>query len=81
MLAGKGYQGGAPVLRTPDKAHATRPVLPAGSRVANRALARLRAPGERGFAIRKSWRLLRRLRCCPYRAGLVLRAIHALEHQ
>ena len=80
VLADKGYQGGAPILRTPYKTHASRPVLTESCRIANSAHAKLRALGERGFAIVKSWRILHRLRCCPYRAGTILRAIHALEH-
>lgn len=80
VLADKGYQGGAPVLRTPYKTHHSRPVLTHACRIANQALNALRAPGERGFATLKTWRLLRRLRCCPYRAGTILRAILALEH-
>jgi hypothetical protein len=32
---------------------------------ANRAHAKLRAPGERANAQLKTWRILRKLRCCP----------------
>jgi hypothetical protein len=27
----------------------------------------------------KNWRILRKLRCCPWRAGQLAKAIHALE--
>jgi len=46
---------------------------------ANRAHARLRAPGERANAQLKTWRILRKLRCCPWRAGQLAKAIHVLQ--
>ena len=27
----------------------------------------------------KSWRILRKLRCCPWRAGQLAKAVHALQ--
>ncbi|MBO2440960.1 IS5/IS1182 family transposase, partial [Actinomadura nitritigenes] len=27
----------------------------------------------------KSWRILRKLRCCPHRAGRLAKAIHTLQ--
>jgi Helix-turn-helix of DDE superfamily endonuclease len=45
----------------------------------NRAHARLRAPGERANAQLKSWRILRKLRCCPWRAGQLAKAVHVLQ--
>jgi hypothetical protein len=44
----------------------------------NRDHARLRAPGERGFAQLKSWRLLRRARCSTRRIGTIVQALHTL---
>jgi DDE superfamily endonuclease len=35
---------------------------------ANRAHAKLRAPGGRANALLKNWRVLRKLRCCPWLA-------------
>ena len=52
---------------------------PASQKEANRAHARLRAPGERANAQLKSWRILRKLRCCPWRAGQLAKAIHVLQ--
>jgi hypothetical protein len=52
---------------------------PASQKEANRAHARLRAPGERANAQLKSWRILRKLRCCPRRAGPLAKAIHLLQ--
>ena len=51
----------------------------ASQKDANRAHARLRAPGERANAQLKSWRILRKLRCCPWRAGQLAKAIHVLQ--
>ena len=52
---------------------------PASQKDANRAHARLRAAGERANAPLKSWRILRKLRCCPGRAGQLAKAIHVLQ--
>lgn len=40
---------------------------------------RLRVPGERANAQLKSWRILRKLCCCPWRAGQLAKAIHVLQ--
>jgi hypothetical protein len=73
-LADKGYQGAA---------HAKIPYRgrnkPEPQKEANRAHARLRAPGERANAQLKTWRILRKLRCCPWRAGQLAKAIHVLQ--
>ena len=52
---------------------------PASQKDANRAHARLRAPGERANAQLKSWRIVRKLRCCRWRAGQLAKAIHVLQ--
>jgi hypothetical protein len=52
---------------------------PAAQKEANRAHARLRAPGERANAQLKSLRIVRKLRCCPWRAGQLAKAIHVLQ--
>ena len=74
VLADKGYQGAA---------HAKLPYRgknkPESQKTANRAHAKLRSPGERANAQLKAWRILRKLRCCPWRAGQLAKAIHALE--
>jgi hypothetical protein len=38
-----------------------------------------RAPGERANAQLKTWHILRKLRCCPWRAGHLAKAIHVLQ--
>jgi hypothetical protein len=74
-LADKGYIGaGEPVL-TPYRGRNK----PASQKDANRAHARLRAPGERANAQLKCWQVLRKLRCCPWRAGQLAKAIHVLQ--
>jgi len=73
-LADKGYRGST---------HAKIPYRgknkPESQKEANRAHAKLRAPGERANAQLKNWRVLRKLRCCPWRAGKLAKAIHALQ--
>jgi hypothetical protein len=52
---------------------------PGSQKSANQAHARLRAPGERANAQLKAWHILRKLRCCPWRAGQLAKAIHVLQ--
>ena len=75
MLADKGYSGaGSPVIQ-PYRGRNK----PASQKDANRAHARLRVPGDRANAQLKTWRILRKLRCCPWRAGQLAKAIHVLQ--
>ncbi|WP_431871824.1 transposase family protein [Nocardiopsis eucommiae] len=46
---------------------------------ANSEHANLRSLGERAFAQFKNWEVLRRLRCCPHRAGVITRAVLVLQ--
>jgi hypothetical protein len=73
-LADKGYQG-AEHARTPYKGKDK----PQSQKDANRAHAKLRAPGERANAQLKAWKILTRLRCCPWRAGQIAKAILVLQ--
>jgi hypothetical protein len=73
-LGDKGYLGEEDI-RTPYRGRNK----PASQKGANRAHARLRAPGERANAQLKSWRILRKFRCCPWRAGQLAKAIHVLQ--
>ena len=52
---------------------------PASQKEANRAHAQLRSPGERANAQLKTWRILRKLRCCPGQADQLAKAIHVLQ--
>ena len=73
-LADKGYQGSS-YAKIPYRGKNK----PESQKQANRAHAQLRAPGERANAQLKAWRILRKLRCCPWRAGQLAKAIHALQ--
>src|ERR1700751_2308796 len=73
-LADKGYQG-SEWAKVPYKGKNK----PEPQKEANRAHAKLRAPGERANAQLKTWRILRKLRCCPWRAGKLAKAIHVLQ--
>jgi DDE superfamily endonuclease/Helix-turn-helix of DDE superfamily endonuclease len=74
VLGDKGYIG-EDCIRTPYRGRNK----PAAQKDANRAHAKLRSPGERANAQLKSWRILRKLRCCPWRAGQLAKAIHLLQ--
>jgi hypothetical protein len=74
VLADKGYQGSA-YARLPYKGRNK----PQSQKDANKAHAQLRSPGERANAQLKNWRILRKLRCCPWRAGQLAKAIHVLQ--
>ncbi len=77
VLADKGYHGAGDPIRTPYKGRNK----PEPQKAANRAHAKLRGPGERANAQLKSWRILRKLRCCPWRAGQLAKAIHVLQNR
>ena len=74
VLAGKGYQGAAHA-KVPYKGRNK----PESQKIANHAHAKLRGPGERANAQLKSWKILRKLRCCPWKAGQIAKAIHVLQ--
>ena len=77
-LADKGYTGAGGNIVTPYKGRNK----PESQKAANRAHAKLRGPGERANAQLKTWRVLRKLRCCPWKAGQLAKAIHVLqEHE
>jgi hypothetical protein len=75
VLADKGYHGAGDPLLTPYRGRNK----PASQKDANRAHAQHRAPGERANAQLKTWRILRKLRCCPWQAGHLAKAIHVLQ--
>ena len=75
MLADKGYHGAGDPVLTPYRGR----TKPASPKEANRAHAQLRSPGERANAQLKTWRILRKLRCCPWKAGQLAKAIHVLQ--
>ena len=64
VLADKGYAGAGDHVRIPYRGRGK----PASQKDANRAHAQLRSPGERANAQLKTWRILRKLRCCPWQS-------------
>ncbi len=75
VLADKGYIGAGQHFLTPYRGRNK----PASQKAANSAHAKLRAPGERANAQLKTWGILRKLRCCPWHAGQIAKAIHVLQ--
>jgi hypothetical protein len=73
-LADKGYQGST-WAKVPYKGRNK----PESQKEANRAHAKLRGLGERANAQLKVWKILAKLRCCPWRAGKLAKAIHTLQ--
>jgi hypothetical protein len=70
----QGYQGS-----TYAKISYKGKIKPKSQKAANKAHAKLRSPGERANAQLKTWRILRKLRCCPWRAGQLAKGIHVLQ--
>jgi hypothetical protein len=77
VLTDKGYIGAGEHVTTPYKGRRK----PESQKTANRSHAKLRGPGERANAQLKTWKILTRLRCCPYRAGHLAKAIHVLQNR
>jgi hypothetical protein len=75
LLADKGYYGAGNHVHAPYPGRNK----PASQKAANRAHAQLRSPGERANAQLKTWQILRKLRCCPWKAGQLAKAIHVLQ--
>jgi DDE superfamily endonuclease/Helix-turn-helix of DDE superfamily endonuclease len=74
-LADKGYIGAGERVLVPYRGRGK----PPSQKAANSAHAKLRAPGERANAQLKTWQILRKLRCCPWKAGQIAKAIHVLQ--
>jgi hypothetical protein len=75
VLGDKGCTGVGDHVTTPSKGRNK----PPSQKAANRAHAKLRRPGERAHAQLKTWRILRKLRCCPWKAGQLAKTIHILQ--
>jgi hypothetical protein len=54
--------------------------LSTNQREVNTAHARQRGPGERANAQLKTWKVLRKIRCCPHRATDLLKSVLVLIH-
>lgn len=71
VIADNSYRGSGfavPQRRRPAGPETGRRRLSRHQREVNAAHARQRSPGERANAWRKSWKMLHKIRCCPYRA-------------
>ncbi|MFF4413919.1 transposase family protein [Streptosporangium sp. NPDC001559] len=74
-LADKAYQGAEGPVITPYRERSK----PESQKWANRSHAHFRGPGERANAQLKSWRILRKLRCSPNKAGHLCKAVAVLQ--
>lgn len=83
-FADKAYQGAGAGISVPCRSRRKDPdtgrylPLSRNQKAVNAAHARLRAPGERGNAQLKSWRILRHLRSSPSDATTVVNAVQVL---
>lgn len=75
LLADKGYQGAGGTVTGPHKGRK----LTREQEAHNRMVHSLRAPGERGFATLKTWRIFTKVRCCPQRVAPLAKAVLTLE--
>jgi hypothetical protein len=83
-VADTAYQGGEPAIRTPQRRRRLDPdtgryrPLSGNQKAVNAAHARQRGPGERVNAQLKNWRILRKIRSSPSRAGELVAAVQTL---
>ena len=77
LITDLGYHGADGTVRTPVKRKPGRGISPRDQR-ANREHARVRCPGERGFAQLKAFKVLRRVRISPCQITTLIRSIHAV---
>lgn len=77
LLGDKGYQGAGHTVDSPHKGNPDR--LTDAQLDHNYTISSLRAPGERGFATLKAWKILTRYRGNPYRVGTIAQAILTLH--
>ena len=78
VVADNGYRGSGfavPQRRRPRDPQTGRRRLSCNQCEVNAAHARQRGPGERANAQLKSWRILRKIRCCPHRATSLVMAV------
>jgi hypothetical protein len=82
VIADNGYRGAGFVVpqrrrpADPDTGGRRRPSH--NQKAASSAHARQRGPGERAHAHLKSWKVLRKIRCCPHRAASLVKAVLVL---
>ena len=83
-MADTAYQGGGPTIRVPQRRRRIDPDtgrlrrLSRAQKEVNAAHARQRGPGERANAQLKSWRILCKIRSCPSRGTVLVKAVTVL---
>jgi hypothetical protein len=84
VIADNGYRGsgfGVPQRRrSADPETGERRRLSRNQKAVNSAHARQRGPGERANAQLKSWKVLRKIRCCSRRTTDLVKAVLVLIH-
>ncbi len=86
VIADNGYRGADPAFEIPQQRRRLDPdtgryrPLSNNQKDVNTAHARQRGPGERANAQLKSWKILRKIRCCPHRATDLVKAVLVLIH-
>jgi DDE superfamily endonuclease len=75
VLADRGYHGAGDYIRTPYKGKNK----PESQKAANRAHAQATRSRRARQRPAQTWRILRKLRRCPWRAGQLAKAIHVLQ--
>ncbi len=84
VIADNAYRGSG--FEVPQRRRRRDPARPARQRLShnqcevNTAHARPRGPGERANAQLKTWKILRKIRCCPHRTTELVKAILVLIH-
>jgi hypothetical protein len=84
VVVDNGYRGAGFAVpqrrRPPDPETGERRRLSRNQKAVDSAHARQRGPGERANAQLKSWKILRKIRCCPHRATRLVKAVLVLIH-
>lgn len=81
VVADNGYRGAGPRFDLPQRRRRADPDtgqrrrLSHAQRVVNAAHAAQRGPGERPNAVFKSWKVFRKIRCCPLRTTALVQAV------
>ena len=84
VVVDTGYQGAPEGFALPQRRRRADPDtgqrrrLSRAQREVNAAHAAQRGPGERANAVLKSWKILRKIRCCPHRATALVNAVQVL---
>jgi hypothetical protein len=84
VVADNGYYGAGPTFDLPQRRRRADPEtgqrrrLSRAQRAVNAAHAAQRGPGERANAVFKSWKIFRKIRCCPLWTTALVKAVQVL---